>query len=107
MIVVVSAYSRAYETNRTYDILTASYFFLTGFACIVVLSFLISMIRKTFTDELNQEMKRLVTSQSIFVATFILRVGLISLVFFGLWVDFTSDYPSQMPGVLRTSMLSL
>ena len=61
-----------------------------------MLTLLIRSISKTFTNELNQEMKQLIQSQSIFVATFILRSCLSILLNFNSWIDFTRDYPGHM-----------
>lgn len=96
-------------SSVVYDAVTDTFFAFTGIACVVVLAFLITMIRAMFTDELNQEMKRLIVSQSTFVATFVIRVILIYLVLFGYWVDFTRDYPEAMAslGLFRTAMFPL
>ena len=46
-------------------------------------------------------------SQSIFVATFILRVCLILAVADGKWIDFTRDYPEGMTNGFLSAMFPL
>ena len=65
------------HTSDIYNYLTSVFYCLTGAACLLVLVLLITIIRKTFTNELNQEMKQLVISEVTFVVTFILRTSLI------------------------------
>ena len=84
-----------------------SFFFITGGACISALGFLVHIIRRTFTDELNREMMQLLVSQIIFVFTFIMRVGLIFAVMIGTWTDFTRDYPDKMNSKVLTAMFPL
>jgi len=72
-----------------------------------VLVLLITIIRKTFTDELNQEMKHLVISEVIFVTTFLVRVALIFCVLTHNWIDFSRDYPGNMNSSFQTVMFPL
>ena len=69
-----------------------------------MLILLIHIIRKAFTDELNQEMRQLVISEITFVSTFLIRVLLIILVNANRWIDFTKDYPGNMGGYFRIVM---
>ena len=39
--------------RKVYNFTTMTFFLVTGLSCLVMLAFLISMIRKSFTDELN------------------------------------------------------
>ena len=66
--------------NTYYNLSNATLFCCTGIACLVMLILLIQIIRKAFTDELNQEMRQLVISEITFVSTFLIRVILINLV---------------------------
>lgn len=63
--------------NTYYNFSNATLFCCTGIACLVMLILLIRIIRKAFTDELNQEMRQLVISEITFVSTFLIRVILI------------------------------
>ena len=74
----------------------------------IVLTFLVMTIKKTFTNELNREMVELLISQSIFVFTFLIRTGLIFAVKADEWVDFNRDYPDHMEGhATATAMFPL
>ena len=66
--------------NTYYNWSNATFFCITGIACFVMLILLIRIIRKAFTDELNQEMRQLVISEITFVSTFLIRVFLICFV---------------------------
>ena len=90
--------------NNYYNYSTAALFCCTGISCLVMLSLLICIIRKAFTNELNQEMRQLIISEITFVSTFLMRVILICYVQFHHWVDFTRDYPDHMGGVFRIIM---
>ena len=68
------------EMNTYYNWSVATFFCITGIACFVMLILLIRIIRKAFTDELNQEMRQLVISEITFVLTFLIRVFLICFV---------------------------
>lgn len=84
-----------------------SLLFFCGVASLITLGFLVHVIKRTFTDELNREMIQLIVSQIIFVFTFILRCGLFVLLIVGHWVNFTEDYPNEMPGPFLTAMFPL
>mmetsp|Transcript_47434 Transcript_47434/g.62760 ORF Transcript_47434/g.62760 Transcript_47434/m.62760 type:complete len:117 (-) Transcript_47434:733-1083(-) len=90
--------------SKYYNYSTATLFCCTGASCLTMLIFLISIIRRTFTDELNSEMKQLVITEITFVVTFLLRVILILFVQVGHWVDFTRDYPHDMTPGFETIM---
>ena len=77
------------ETSPYYMYMTMGYFCVASILSFVILGFLIHTILKTFTDnELSQEMRQLIVSQSIFVCTFLVRVVLIILVTNKRWIDF-------------------
>ena len=92
------------QMPRSYNLALAVFFCAVGAACLTMLVFLIIIIRKTFTNELNQEMKQLVISEVIFVVTFLLRVALILCVQMELWIDFSRDYPHEMKVGFKTAM---
>ena len=92
------------QMPRSYNLALAVFFSAVGAACLTMLVFLIIIIRKTFTNELNQEMKQLVISEVIFVVTFLLRVALIFCVQKGDWIDFSRDYPHDMEAGFKTAM---
>ena len=95
------------EMNHYYNNSNATLFCCTGIACLVMLILLIHIIRKAFTDELNQEMRQLVISEITFVSTFLIRVILIILVNNHYWIDFARDYPGCMGGYFRIVMFPL
>ena len=80
---------------------------IVGVASLITVGFLVNVIRRTFTDELNREMMQLCVSQIIFVFTFILRVGLFFANTRGYWVNFTSDYPYKMNNKFLTAMFPI
>ena len=87
--------------------MTMGYFCLASILSFVILGFLIHNILKTFTDnELSQEMRQLIVSQSIFVCTFLVRVVLIILVTNKMWIDFLRQYPKCMYEDYKTVMFS-
>ena len=107
MILIMFLQRKTLCESKAYQYTTLSFFLTTGLACLIMLTLLIHTIRRTFTDELNREMKQLIVSQSIFVAIFILRGGFIIILAFNLWIDFTRDYPSKMTNGFLTAMFPL
>lgn len=95
------------SSNAVYSYTTMTFFLGAGVACLVMLSLLIHIIQKSFTDELNKETRQLLLSQSIFVLTFLLRCCLIVLVIENLWIDFSRDYPDGMTKKGSTAMFPL
>ena len=87
--------------------MTMGYFCVASILSFVILGFLIHTILKTFTDnELSQEMRQLIVSQTIFVCTFMVRVVLIILVTNHRWIDFLRQYPDCMYKNFETVMFS-
>ena len=95
------------EMSKYYNVSNATLFCCTGTACLVMVILLVHIIRKAFTDELNQEMRQLVISEITFVSTFLIRVLLIILVNDHHWIDFTRDYPGNMGGYFTIVMFPL
>ena len=50
------------ETGPAYSYMTMFYFMITGVMCLAALTILIQTIKKTFTNELNKEMRELIAS---------------------------------------------
>ena len=64
MVVMMTLYlfNHKSETGPAYSYMTMFYFMITGIMCLVALTILIQTIKKTFTNELNKEMRELITS---------------------------------------------
>ena len=93
--------------SKYYNVSNATLFCCTGTACLVMVILLVHIIRKAFTDELNQEMRQLVISEITFVSTFLIRAILIVLVSTHHWIDFPRDYPDKMGGYVRIFMFPM
>lgn len=77
VIIELSEQTEKLSVGEYYTWQTATLFFLTGLAQLVILSMLYYIIGKNFKDDLNSERKQLLICQSIFVVSFITRVVLI------------------------------